>query len=295
MALLITNREIKNCLSPAKLNLFLYVTGQREDGYHTLYTQFQLINWCDTLHFKKRDDNVISCQSNVKINDYDNLIIRAAKQLQKFYGQNTNQPLGVDIILEKKIPMGGGLGGGSSNAATTLLALNRLWQCHLSQKQLHSLGVTLGADIPFFLFGHNAIGEGIGDVLTKKETRQQYFVIIVPPVYVSTKQLFASFQLTSPQKNHIITNLPMHDLSSLLGYNDLQATAVQLFPEIGHAIDDLKVFGPTVMTGSGSCVFASFSKKEDAQKAYQALQSRWTVKLIESLSFHPLLSLWEND
>ncbi len=245
-------------LSPAKLNLFLHVTGQRPDGYHTLQTVFQLLDYGDDMHFQVREDAQIKLSSNLQnVADDDNLIIQAAKVLQTM----TPQAKGVDITLDKRIPLGGGLGGGSSNAATTLIALNKLWQCQLSLTDLKKIGSTLGADVPVFIHGTSAWAEGIGDVLQTIALPQRWFVVLCPRCHVSTKTVFCHKDLTR--------STPAITVAAFLqtgGENDCQSLVRKLHKEVDNALIWLGKVSPTAqMTGTGACVFAAFDSAQEAQ------------------------------
>ena len=279
-------RTLHHCPAPAKLNLFLHVTGCRDDGYHLLQTAFQLIDRCDTLHFDVRPDNVIRRTSDLPSVAHDSdLIVRAARLLQ----QATGCVLGADIAIEKRLPMGGGLGGGSSDAATTLLALNHLWQTGLSRAQLMQLALPLGADVPFFLFGRNAFAEGIGEKLSEIVTPESWFVVIEPGVAVPTAAIFGAPELTRNSKP--VTLLDFSGVPSYLGKNDLQAVAVAMFPPIGAAIHWLDQYSPARMSGSGACVYAVFATKKQAEAVVAASIGKWHAWVAKSLHSHPLFHL----
>ena len=195
-------QTLRNCPAPAKLNLFLHVTGRRADGYHLLQTVFQLIDHSDVLHFETRADGVIQRTTEITgVPEASDLIVRAARLLQAAMPvKNDGTRCGANIAIEKKLPMGGGLGGGSSDAATTLMVLNHLWQAGLTREQLMALGLQLGADVPFFIFGQNAFAEGVGETLTPVETDQSWFVVIEPGVQVPTAAIFGSTELTRDTK-----------------------------------------------------------------------------------------------
>ena len=272
-----------SCLAPAKLNLFLHVTGQREDGYHLLQTAFQLIDRCDQLYFNVRSDGVIhrtNCIENIP--ESVDLVVRAAQLLQKHTGNH----LGADITLEKKIPTGAGLGGGSSDAASTLMALNYLWQCNLTVQELMQLGVQLGADVPFFLFGENAFAEGIGDELHALPSSNHWYVVIEPGVHVPTATIFSAKELTRDTKRIRITDFSNAVKSPLK--NDLQTVACALFPVIEDAIIWLNQFGDAKMTGSGSSIFCSFSSEEEARKISGQVPNAWVSWVAKALSQHPM-------
>lgn len=275
-----------NCLAPAKLNLFLHVIGRRSDGYHLLQSVFQLIDWCDSLDFHRRDDGQI-----VRINDIpgvpaeQDLVVRAAKLLQA----QTACKYGVEIKLHKQLPMGGGLGGGSSDAATTLLALNRLWGLHLTNSKLCELGLQLGADIPFFLFGQNAFVEGIGEQLQALPLPKQYFVVVAPPIHVPTPAIFSASDLTRDTSAITIADFLAAENKFAFGRNDLQSVATRQYAEIKQGIQWLSQFSQNArMTGSGACFFASFTTEQAAQTAYQEIPTGWRGKVCQGLAQHPM-------
>ena len=279
-------RTLHNCPAPAKLNLFLHVTGRRSDGYHLLQTAFQLIDRSDLLHFDLRTDGVIRRTTDVAGVPHDtDLIVRAAKLLQ----QATGSTLGADIAIEKYLPMGGGLGGGSSDAATTLLVLNHLWQTDLSRAELMQLALPLGADVPFFLFGRNAFAEGIGEQMTEIQTPDCWFVVIEPGVGVPTSAIFSAPELTRNTKP--VTLLDFSGVPTYLGKNDLQSVAAAKFVQVAEALRWLEQFGAARMTGSGACVFATFAEKEQADKVVEAAAAKWKAWTAKSMHQHPLSSL----
>lgn len=288
---------LHNCPAPAKLNLFLHVIGQRPDGYHLLQSVFQLIDLCDTLHFECRDDDHIRrLTDNSQIPEKDDLVIRAAKLLQKAASERSpGHAFGVDIEIEKNIPMGGGLGGGSSDAATTLLVLNKLWNCRFSKNELMALGVQLGADVPFFIFGENAYAEGIGEKLSPVKTPEGYFVVVKPPISVPTAEIFRSGELTRNTEPIKIADFPaVYKNCPDFGKNDLQSVATSLFPEIAVALDALGQYGKVRMTGSGACVFARFENEKKAEEAVAGLSGNWEVWVAKGLQTHPLEKLSVN-
>ncbi|MBY0572845.1 MAG: 4-(cytidine 5'-diphospho)-2-C-methyl-D-erythritol kinase [Undibacterium sp.] len=279
--------HLLNCPAPAKLNLFLHIVGRREDGYHLLQSVFQLIDRCDYLDFSITKNGQIS-RSNavIGIAEQEDLVIRAATLLQK----HCQVSLGAEITLHKHLPMGAGLGGGSSDAATTLLALNQLWQCHLSRQELMYLGLQLGADVPFFIFGQNAFVEGIGEELQTIETPEQWFVVIEPGVHVPTPAIFSSKELTRNTKRVRITDFSSTDLTKSVWKNDLQAVACALYPQIQTAIDWLAAFGDTKMTGSGACVFCACSDEASADNIIKQAPQNWGIWKTKALQQHPMYS-----
>ncbi|TAJ77894.1 MAG: 4-(cytidine 5'-diphospho)-2-C-methyl-D-erythritol kinase [Gallionellaceae bacterium] len=274
------------CPAPAKLNLFLHVVGRRDDGYHLLQTLFRFIDLNDTLRFTVREDGEVR-----RVNALDgvpaeqDLCVRAARLLQ----QEAGCKLGVDIELEKHIPMGGGLGGGSSDAATTLLALNRLWDLHLSRERLMRLGLTLGADVPVFVFGENAFAEGVGERLQAYELPESWYVVLSPSVHVPTAQIFTHPELTRNTISITIRALPMgRGFRTGLFANDLQPVACGLYPEIGRHLAWLAQFAPALMTGSGACVFAEFATEEEAKAVLRQMPRNMRGFVARGLQQHPL-------
>lgn len=241
--------------SPAKLNLFLYITGQRANGYHDLQTLFQFIDCCDQLYFTVTHDNDISLDSQLDFPAEDNLIVKAARLLQ----QHCAIQQGAAIKLDKHLPMGGGIGGGSSNAATTLLVLNHLWQCNLSEQELASLGLQLGADVPIFIHGHSAFAEGVGEQVQEVEIDEPWYLVLHPEVHVSTQSVFGHPELPR--------NTPKRTWQQLLTenwQNDCQEIVAKVYPEVAQALRWLVEYAPSRMTGTGSCVFATFETEREA-------------------------------
>jgi len=275
-----------HCQAPAKLNLFLHVTGRRADGYHLLQTAFQLIDRCDTLDIDIRTDNAI-----VRTNDIPgvpaetDLIVRAARLLQ----QHTKCQLGANLTLNKILPMGGGVGGGSSDAASTLIALNHLWQTGLSKAELMQLGLQLGADVPFFIFGENAFAEGVGEELHAIQTPERWFVVIEPGVQVPTPAIFSAKELTRDSKPVRIADFS--STAEMFWKNDLQTVACALFPVVDEAVTWLSQFGNAKMTGSGACVFCAFADEEAADKVINQVPDRWVSWKAKALNRHPMADL----
>ena len=272
--------------SPAKLNLFLHILDRREDGYHNLQTLFQLLDYGDQLSFsinKQSEINVISDLKDVK--PQDNLVFKAARALQ----QATNCSWGCEIQLAKKIPMGAGLGGGSSNAATTLVGLNSLWQCNLSHDQLAEIGSDLGADIPVFVKGLSAFAEGIGDKLTPISLNPIWYLVVTPKIKVSTEQIFCHSELTR--------NAPaikIRALSEELYRNDCQSVVETLYPEVKQVSDWLKRFGNPLMTGTGASVYCRFDSQQEAKKAQQTVPNSWSSFVAKGINQSPLHKQLEN-
>jgi 4-diphosphocytidyl-2-C-methyl-D-erythritol kinase len=285
--------------APAKLNLFLHVTGRRADGYHLLQSVFQLIDLADTLRFALRDDGKVSLHLEndailAGVSEQDNLITRAALALKS--ERAASMRLGADIWLEKRIPLGGGLGGGSSDAATTLLALNKLWKLGLSGQKLAEIGLKLGADVPFFLFGNNAWAEGIGEQLTPLQLPQRWYVVIHPGVHVATPDVFRHPDLTRNTPPAKIEGFAQEILQSgIFGQNDLQAVAEKLAPQVAQALQCLADCGAAAarMTGSGACVFAAQGSEEKARVLAQKVRAcgswkeSWQMWVAKGLDRHP--------
>lgn len=246
--------------APAKLNLFLHITGRRPDGYHQLQTLFQLLDYGDQLHFSPRSDSRIELESNLAgVAPQDNLIMRAASLIQS---HQPSSAAGVNIKLDKRLPLGGGLGGGSSDAATTLVALNRLWNCGLSVRQLQKLGLQLGADVPVFVGGQTAWAEGIGEQLRPMEIKPQWFLVLSPECQVSTARIFSHKELTRDTPNITVAAF----LEQGAG-NDCQALVRKLYPQVDKALIWLQKFAPHAqMSGTGACIFAAFESAEKAQE-----------------------------
>jgi 4-diphosphocytidyl-2-C-methyl-D-erythritol kinase len=288
---------LHNCPAPAKLNLFLHVTGRRADGYHLLQTAFQLIDWCDTLHFDLRSDGQIRRSTEVPgVPEQQDLIVRALRLLAAEIERRSGQAVcGVDVAIDKILPMGGGLGGGSSDAATALLAMNALWQGGLSRDELMALGLPLGADIPFFLYGQTAFAEGVGEALQAVSVPERWFVVLQPGVSIPTAAIFCAEDLTRDTKPVRITDFSRHldsqsDVSGF-GKNDLQAVATRLFPAVADAVAWLGQFGAARMTGSGSCVFGAFASESEADAVLAQVPAQWSGTKAKSLARHPLQGL----
>ena len=247
-------------LAPAKLNLCLKITGRRDDGYHLLQSLFQLLDFGDTLHFAARSDTEITLHTPFDgVAPQDNLIVRAACALRAA----TDTRHGVDIHCDKRLPMGGGIGGGSSNADTTLLALNRLWQTGLSENALSEIGLALGADVPVFVRGRTAWAEGVGEKLTPVEMPEDWFVVIHPGVSVATREIFSHQQLTRNSRPIKIAAF----LEQGAG-NDCENVVKSLYPEVKNALDWLSQFAPAQLTGTGSCLFARFADEASAREVF---------------------------
>ncbi len=290
--------RLHGCLAPAKLNLFLHVTGRRPDGYHLLQTVFQMVDHGDLLDFDLRDDGLIRRSTDVPgVPEDHDLIVRALRLLQaEHLRRHGGAAPGIDVAIDKRLPMGGGLGGGSSDAATALMVANALWQSGLSREELMALALPLGADIPFFLFGETAFAEGVGEALAPVATPACWYVVIEPGVAVPTAAIFSSDRLTRNTKPVRIADFSRHHMSRTdsggFGQNDLQAVACALFPPVAEAIERLSVYGDARMTGSGACVFCAFSSESEADEVLAAVLGDkppvWTAWKAPSLARHPV-------
>ena len=280
--------------APAKLNLFLHVTGRRRDGYHELQTAYVLTELADWLDFERRTDSAIVRDGDLIGRVEDDLAVRAAHALRQASGTS----LGATISVTKRIPAGSGLGGGSSDAATTLIALNRLWDLNLPRTKLSAVGLQLGADVPFFLHGHHAFAEGIGERLTTIELPATWFAIVWPQVPVSTREIFSDAGLTRNSKVTKIADFSAVaadaagnlDLPSSL-VNELEPVARRRYPIIDEAIKRLERFGAARMTGSGSAVFITARSREQAELAIADMPSGWCTWVVQKLVEHPL-AVW---
>ncbi|MBN4075263.1 MAG: 4-(cytidine 5'-diphospho)-2-C-methyl-D-erythritol kinase [SAR86 cluster bacterium] len=271
--------------APAKLNLFLHITGRRDNGYHELQTCFQLLDYGDQLEFERVDSPAINLESNLNsVAAEDNLIIKAAVLLQ----QHAQVQSGATIKLTKKLPLGAGLGGGSSDAATTLLALNKLWNCGLTTDELVELGLTLGADVPVFIRGHSAWAEGVGEKLTAMALPEPWYVVISPNCQVSTEQIFCHEQLTRNSSTITIPAFPFQGVFSE-NRNDCEAVAIKLYPEIGAALNWLNNYAPARMTGTGSSIFASFDTRAAAEQVLADLPGELKGFIAQGINKSPVL------
>ena len=245
------------CPSPAKLNLFLYITGQRPNGYHELQTLFQFLDYGDTLTFTPNDSGEIRLLTPIDgVDDQHNLIVKAAKMLKPYAADHC----GVDISLHKILPMGGGLGGGSSNAATTLVALNTLWQCNLSQEQLAEIGLKLGADIPIFIYGHAAFAEGIGEKLIPITPTEKWYLVAHPGISIPTETIFNDPELKRDSEKRDVNELLKQPFA-----NNCEDIARKRYPEVEQLISWLLQYAPSRLTGTGACVFAEFDTESTAR------------------------------
>lgn len=283
--------SLLHCPAPAKLNLFLHVTGRRPDGYHLLQTVFQLVDRCDLLDVHVRGDGMIARVNDIPGVPADNdLTVRAARLLQTA----ADRPeLGADIVVHKRLPMGGGLGGGSSDAATILLVLNHLWDIRFNRSQLMALGVQLGADVPFFIGGCNAFAEGIGEQLTPLQTADCWYVVVEPGIAIPTATIFSSPELTRDTKMVRITDFPeAHQFFDRDKWkNDLEMVATRQFPPVADAIKWLGAFGNARMTGSGACVFCAIEHEHEADEVVRQVPPSWKAWKARAMQEHPLAHL----
>ncbi|MBW3529977.1 4-(cytidine 5'-diphospho)-2-C-methyl-D-erythritol kinase [Shewanella sp. NKUCC06_TVS] len=269
--------------APAKLNLFLHVNGRRADGYHELQTLFQFIDYCDMLDFKVTETAELILHSNISnvVADSDNLILRAAKSLQ----QTTGFTGGAEIWLDKRLPMGGGLGGGSSDAATTLVALNTLWNTQLSTEELAKIGLKLGADIPVFIHGFAAFAEGVGERLQAVNPSEPWYLIIAPDAHVSTAEVFQD-----PLLPRDTPKLAIETLMNQPWANDCQKLVVSKYPQVAKALGWLLEYAPSRMTGTGACVFGEFTQKQQALAALAKLPSEMQGFVAQGMNLSPLIT-----
>ncbi|MDQ3959020.1 MAG: 4-(cytidine 5'-diphospho)-2-C-methyl-D-erythritol kinase [Pseudomonadota bacterium] len=267
--------------APAKINLFLHILGRREDGYHELQTVFQFLSLCDLLYFELRHDGAIHRSSELPgVEPAADLVVRAAQLLQKASGTR----LGVDISVEKQLPLGGGLGGGSSDAATTLVALNRLWRLGWTGEALASLGLKLGADVPIFVYGQAAWAEGVGEQFTPMVLDEPWYLVVQPKCAISTAQIFADPTLT---RNTPAIKILDFDLDKVR--NDCEPLVTARYPEVGEVLDWLRQRGNGRLSGTGSCVFSRYETESQARKALASLPEGWKGFVAKGLNRSPLL------
>lgn len=273
----------KSWPAPAKLNLFLHVTGQRKDGYHELQTLFQFINHCDYLDFHVTETPELHLHSNIShsVPDSDNLILKAAKSLKEY----TQYHGGAHIWLDKLLPMGGGLGGGSSDAATTLVALNALWKTNLPVSKLTELGLALGADVPVFINGLAAFAEGVGEQLQTAYPTEHWYLVITPDVHVCTRSVFQH-----PDLPRNTTKLQLDTLMSNEWSNDCQNLVIKQHPEVANALSWLVEYAPSRMTGTGACVFGEFEHSQQALDVLAQLPANMKGFVAKGLNTSPLLA-----
>jgi 4-diphosphocytidyl-2-C-methyl-D-erythritol kinase len=273
--------------APAKINLFLHIIGQRADGYHTLQSVFQLLDFYDTIHIKPTQNGDIKrINEIIGVPESQDLCALAAYALQ----QETGCKLGCEYYVEKHIPMGGGLGGGSSDAATILLALNYLWKLNLSRTELMKIGLTLGADVPIFIFGQNAWAEGVGEILTPIDLVPQYYVVLTPHVHVSTAQVFANSTLTKDTKPLKIADFSRAADSDVFR-NDLENVVCEEFPTVASTLAWLNQYGSARMSGSGASVFVAVNSQAKAEEILAQKPANISGFVAKRLNKHPLYEL----
>lgn len=278
--------------APAKLNLFLHIIGQRDDGYHQLQTIFQFLEHSDTVEIKTTDNKNIELLTPIEgVENEDNLIVKAARLLQNYLLENAQfSPLkefGAQIRITKILPMGGGLGGGSSNAATVLLALNTLWDANLPLHKLAQLGLSLGADVPIFIHGFSAFAEGVGEELTPVTPKEHWFLVSKPDVSISTASVFTSPQLTrNTEKVNLNDDIANLDID--LCHNDCQTLVIKEYPEVAKLLAWLVEYAPSRMTGTGACIFSRFSSEQEACHIQSLLPQGITSFVAKGVNTSPL-------
>lgn len=270
--------------APAKLNLMLHINGQREDGYHNLQTLFQFIDHSDELSFRPRSDDQLTLTPAIEDVPFeDNLIIKAARALQQQAREQGKELPGADIKLKKILPMGGGLGGGSSDAATTLLALNKIWQLELDLDTLAAMGLRLGADVPVFVKGSAAFAEGVGEILTPTpELDQPWYLVVVPQVHVNTGKIFSNKRLT---RDTALINI--RTALRREGNNDCQEVVSELYPEVDKALNLLGKFSSAKLTGTGACIFSSFGSEQEAIEVSNQLPAEYVTFVAKGVNQSP--------
>ena len=269
--------------SPAKVNLFLHITGRRDDGYHEIQTAFQFLDYSDSLEFQVQQSCAIELLTPIKgVKNESNLIIRAAKCLQS----HTDSKQGAKISIKKRLPIGGGLGGGSSNAATTLIALNHLWQTKLTTTKLAQLGLTLGADVPVFIHGYAAWAEGVGEELTPISPAEPWYVVIVPDCQVSTAEVFSYQELTRDCEPITISRFLSGEV-----INVCERVVLKNYSAVSQAVGWLNRYGKSRMSGTGACVFAGFDSQVQAQHVLEDLPSHWRGFIAKGCNQSPLATL----
>jgi 4-diphosphocytidyl-2-C-methyl-D-erythritol kinase len=271
--------------APSKVNLFLRITGQRYDGYHFLQTAFRLLDFTDSVGFRLIPQKVIRRVSQHQWADTEDLAVRAARLL----AEHGSIKQGVELDIIKRIPFGGGLGGGSSDAATVLLVMNKLWGLNLTRSELQNLALSLGADVPFFVFGRSAFAEGVGEQLVPLELAKAWYLVVHPNCLVSTPAVFGDPELTRNSKPIKIADFSLYE-----GQNDLQEAVCRSYPEVGLALDWLGQFGAAAMSGSGSSVFCPFAGSDQANAALAQIPRGWFGFVARGLDCHPLAD-WTGD
>jgi len=271
--------------SPAKLNLFLHIVGQRPNGYHDLETAFQFVDYGDTISIAVNNSGIIKLVTPIEgVATTDNLIYKAAKQLQ----DKTQCTLGAEIDIDKILPMGGGLGGGSSNAATVLVALNQLWNLNLSSKALADIGLNLGADVPIFVHGFAAFAQGIGEILTPIKPKEYWYLISKPNCSISTQAVFTSPELNRNTPKLLLNNID-NDLNIDSYHNDCETMVIKHYPEVANLLAWLVEYAPSRMTGTGACVFTQFNSEKEAKKIQSKLPESIESFVAKGINQSPLI------
>lgn len=280
---------LRNLAAPAKLNLFLHVVGRRPDGYHLLETVFTFLDWGDRIDLAlRRDGRIVRSTALPGVPEDADLCVRAARLL----ADHACCALGVEISVDKRLPMGGGLGGGSSDAATVLLGLNRLWQLDLPRAELAQLGLALGADVPVFVMGESAFATGVGEVLQRVEVDPAWYLVLVPAVSVPTAVIFSAPELTRSTPHVKLEDFPAHfGPAASFGQNDLEAVVCGRYPPVRECLDWLRERTEARMSGSGCCVYAAFETQKLAEACQAAVPSGWTSFIAAGLQDHPL-KIW---
>jgi len=278
--------------APAKLNLFLQITGKRDDGYHNLQTVFQFLDVVDRLRFEIRDDGKILRKTDLEgVKPEDDLVVKAAKILQ----QTTGTSLGADIYLQKLLPLGGGVGGGSSDAATTLMVLNHLWQTGVDTDELAKIGLDLGADVPIFIHGHAAFAQGVGEKLESVSPDEVFYLVVKPEVHISTAKIFSDKELTRDCPAIRICDLQIGTDKEAQVFDELgnvfEPVVARQYPEIAEVIQQLRKISDARLTGTGACVFAAFGSQEDAQQAMAHLPDNCSAFIARGLNQSPLQTM----
>lgn len=282
-----SDRPARSWPAPAKLNLFLHITGRRPDGYHTLQTLFQILDWGDEIRIDVTDDcRIRRRRANYTLEEQEDLVIRAAQLLQS----ETSCRRGAEIEVVKRIPMGAGLGGGSSDAATVLLVLNHLWNCGLSEDELAGLGAGLGADVPVFVRGNTALAEGVGEHLQPVQLGERDYVLILPGIHIPTAQVFSAPEL---KRNSALISLPQALAGQ--GRNDCEAVVRERYPDMDALLDALEEWGRPVMTGTGSGIFLTMKNEKHAKTTARALKSLYNVRAVRGVDRSPLHEKLELD
>lgn len=271
--------------APAKLNLFLHITGRRDDGYHLLQTVFQILDYSDEIQLSLREDQeIIRVKGLEDVPHESDLCVKAARLLKA----ETHSKLGVNISIKKNLPIGGGIGGGSSDAASVLLGLNKLWQCDLNIQEIADIGLKLGADVPVFIHGHSAWAEGVGEQISAIKLEEKWFFVLYPKIFVSTAKIFADQGLTRDNEPIKIARFLRGN-----GFKDLsnvfEPIVKNKYPEIADAIEWLSSFSPARLTGTGSCIFASFDNQESARKVLEKLPKKWQGFVAKGVNQSPLV------